>query len=784
MACYHFTIKPDRRPDNTQISATDHADYINRAGKYKDIDEKEQALTITPETKVSAASHAEYINREANYQSKGGCIYTDRQLPDWANHSPRKFFDAAEAFEGNGYSRYKEIEFALPNELTLEQNKEIINQFIARHLQDFYYAYAIHDKDAAMENGERNTHVHIMFSERKIDESERLQARTAEQFFSRPFVPSKKNPEMTLENRGGCRKDPKWNGRDRAAYTCEMRKDFAMIQNATLEKYNHAVRVDHRSLPAQREAALQRGDFKMAELLDRLPEKHLGPKIAAQKNHKDVIALQQYRAFKAEHRQLLFAADMLESAIEKAEISEQINAAQEQTANLVQTDTPKADSLQSLQSLKNNVLNTLREVSALEKTVIWRDQALVMAQKKFMSPSEQAAYDHLKNVQDEHRQLRQFQNAIRRPPEWDHDACAVFDELMTEMVRRNQELDHVSKEASKAMRQTFARLQHPVTQKRVQAEVQRILQDDQPAKAMLKVETTKLNLLVPRLQAEVAKGLQEEARQATSPSGSSRMTAKEVSSALRASIRSLDTDIDHRTKVLGKMSAQVITLPRAKEMAKDIFCKGAYKQLREQRRLLEKELPRIEAAKNEYIQAKFAFEQLKKPRWYQSKDTYNAEEKKLLDMQLVISQRENMYAEKVQALDMQSQRLDSSCNSPSAQKKISQITLGILKKNQSISQKFEEVSKQQTAALNNRKELQSLQSTVQNQIQIDRGQQIAYQVKGGGSHSMQAGIIAKALNGNAKAGQLVARFVNDEEIYDGMSELDKRLAKRDRDIKV
>ncbi|MEN6384191.1 MAG: MobA/MobL family protein, partial [Phycisphaerales bacterium] len=417
MACYHFTIKPDKRPDDTPIAATEHIDYINRDGKFKDIDDKEPSIELE---KVNPASHADYINREAEFKKKGGCIYKDHHLPSWAQDSPKNFFSAAERFEGVGYSRYKEIEFALPNELALEQNKEIIDTFLEHHLRDFYYAYAIHDKDAVMGNGERNTHVHIMFSERKIDEFERQQERTREQFFARPFVPSKKNTEMTLENRGGCKKDPKWNGRGRARYLCEMRKDFALVQNAVLEKYGHSIRVDHRSLKAQREEALQRGDRKLAELLDRLPEKHLGPEVAAQKNHKAVIDLQKYRALKAEHRQLLFAADMLEAAIEKDEITKQITGNLEKTATLSKTAVYKAVSADSLRTLKTDVLHALKEVTALKNIVIWNGQATNMAREACLTVEERSIYDQLKKSQEERLHVKQLQKDLQKPPSWDH----------------------------------------------------------------------------------------------------------------------------------------------------------------------------------------------------------------------------------------------------------------------------------------------------------------------------------------------------------------------------
>ena len=119
---------------------------------------------------VSATSHFEYINREKAFAKRGDCIFTSHHLPTWANDNPKKFFQAADKYEGKNRRRYIEIEMSLPNELTeVDDFKKIIEPFIDKHLKDHYYTYAIHDKLGAI-SGERHPHCHIMFSERLIDD--------------------------------------------------------------------------------------------------------------------------------------------------------------------------------------------------------------------------------------------------------------------------------------------------------------------------------------------------------------------------------------------------------------------------------------------------------------------------------------------------------------------------------------------------------------------------------------------------------------------------------------
>ena len=63
----------------------------------------------------------------------------------------------------------------LPNELPYEENIAIMQQYMKTHFEGYPYTMAIHNKEATLTDGERNIHAHIMFSERKIDLTEKNQ---------------------------------------------------------------------------------------------------------------------------------------------------------------------------------------------------------------------------------------------------------------------------------------------------------------------------------------------------------------------------------------------------------------------------------------------------------------------------------------------------------------------------------------------------------------------------------------------------------------------------------
>lgn len=221
--------------------------------------------------KGKAAAHAQYIARQGKYS--GYEQYEDLEatgrgnMPAWAEHNPAHFWEAADQFERANGATYREIEVALPRELTPDQRRELVEDFIGQELGDRHaYQWSIHCPAAAIEGGEQ-PHAHIMYSERTVDGIDR----DPELYFKRYNA---KAPE-----RGGCRKDSAGT-QERLQAT---RERWANIQNAHLERHGHAARVDHRSLEAQG--------------VKRQPEKHIGWK---RMERADPAALRERRAAERE----------------------------------------------------------------------------------------------------------------------------------------------------------------------------------------------------------------------------------------------------------------------------------------------------------------------------------------------------------------------------------------------------------------------------------------------------------------------------------------------------
>jgi len=208
----------------------------------------------------SAGAKSDYINREDKYtKNKDDLIYSaSGNMPSFAKDNPKDFWKSADEFERANARVCTEIEFALPRELNLEQQKELITEFINKNLDNdnhkLTYSYAIHN-----DKNNHNPHCHLIFSERNNDGIER----TADQYFRRA---NNKAPE-----KGGAKKSEYAN---KKYFVQEVRTSWRELANEHLAKAGFKNTIDERTLEAQgidRESPrrLDRVEFKQLRAMER-----------------------------------------------------------------------------------------------------------------------------------------------------------------------------------------------------------------------------------------------------------------------------------------------------------------------------------------------------------------------------------------------------------------------------------------------------------------------------------------------------------------------------------
>ncbi|WP_153000363.1 MobA/MobL family protein [Pseudomonas syringae] len=201
-----------------------------------------------------AGPHAAYIAREGKYAAR-----LDRNekleatesgnMPAWAQYCPQEFWNAADANERKNGTTYREMEIALPRELSPQQRADLVHDFVRQEIGTRHaYQWAIHSPKAA--DGDEQPHLHLMFSERQCDGYER----DPEQYFKRY---NSKNPANGGARKGyGPSAGLTLSTTERKAELRQLRYRWETSCNTHLERAGFAERIDMRS-HAERNTGLE-----------------------------------------------------------------------------------------------------------------------------------------------------------------------------------------------------------------------------------------------------------------------------------------------------------------------------------------------------------------------------------------------------------------------------------------------------------------------------------------------------------------------------------------------
>lgn len=233
MASYHTKVKTFSRAQNKSSIAA--AAY--RAG----------VLIVDPTT-----------GRRHDYRKRGGvvgsCCIAPPDAPSWA-FKPSTLWVAAEAAERRKDSTLaREFVVALPHELTDQQRMDLALEMADRLVERYRFAVQASVHEPRKEEDSLNHHVHLLATTRRVGPEE-MQEKTRE-----------------LDSGTTGRTEVEW-----------ARAMVAQMTNEALERAGFGSRVDHRTLEAQANEALARGDIMAAAALTREPTVHMGKTATAMK---------------------------------------------------------------------------------------------------------------------------------------------------------------------------------------------------------------------------------------------------------------------------------------------------------------------------------------------------------------------------------------------------------------------------------------------------------------------------------------------------------------------
>jgi hypothetical protein len=188
----------------------------------------------------------EYDGIMHDYTRKGGIEHTEILLPENAPdeyHDRATLWNAVEKSErAKNAQLAREIEIALPVELTREQNIELVRDYISRNfvVAGMCADICIHDKN------DGNPHAHIMLTMRSMDRRGEWAAKSKKEYLTDENGERIRLKSGNYKTRKVSMTD--WNEQTKAE---EWRAAWAKAVNDVFESQNIETRIDHRSYERQ-----------------------------------------------------------------------------------------------------------------------------------------------------------------------------------------------------------------------------------------------------------------------------------------------------------------------------------------------------------------------------------------------------------------------------------------------------------------------------------------------------------------------------------------------------
>ena len=414
-----------------------------------------------------------------------------------------------------------------------------------------------------------------MFSERLIDDVERIKERPAYKYFKRAAKPLKGENVASFERRSehGAPKDKKWHDKN---FLFQIRADFANIQNEVLKKYGKTIRVDHRTLDAQQQEAEKNDDSFLSKVNLRVAEEYIG----IQKSHSDspfVSDLQKTRQRKFQRLQSYFQDDINQTVRKEFEVKEMVAQAELAARRSSSIFTAEVSKLNDLK----RKFTTTRE--NIEK-----------AQAEYLTPSELKTLKSFKESLRQIYHLENLQKELKRPKDSQIKNLDAYNEIVTAITQKIASLRKSLNPLE--VERIEEKLQKPSTYKNVALVAHQHFLTN--LKILEEMQKTSEKIL------EHYHNLEEKSE----PTTQDTFSLSDIKGNLRLQYRGLKLQQETSEDRLAEMRQKVISASRALLIAKNIFLNGNLKKLKAEKLKYEKAAKKFDSDFNFYQKQKFIFD--------------------------------------------------------------------------------------------------------------------------------------------------------------------------------
>lgn len=414
-----------------------------------------------------------------------------------------------------------------------------------------------------------------------------------------------------------------------------------------MEQNGFSIRVDHRTLEAQKEEAEQNGDSSLARLFSRVPEKYIG-----------VISCQDYE----------------EPRLERLKIFRGLRKRHFDLVMKLDASTKEADELE----IKDDIQFVSSRLKAL---MVSQHDAELQAKMEYMTKSERKLWLKFFETLAHKNHLKHFLKTLKKPDESDKDETRAFAQIISSVKNQIADLDTSLSSMKKPLEDIRRRLELPDSRNNILLVTHQILQANTHARKMLKRSNIALDKAVDDLRNALFVKTMEE--QKTS------FKTREVYDLICQQHRALKKEKEDLLVEKFHIQRQIISPQRAIFIAKNIFVHGDFKRLREKIRRYKKDEQRLATKLLAYS---------KKEKEFQTRDWSIFPHSTFLQQQYYLTkQRTLMEIERGRleqiklSLQNEQSELESLCQPHEATRKIEMIAAGILRKNLKFVRQLEKI---------------------------------------------------------------------------------------------
>ena len=313
--------------------------------------------------------------RTHNYTRKDGVVHTEimtpENAPEWAKDREKLWNEVERAEKSIDAQLCREVEIALPSELTPEQQKELVRDYVKENFVDhgMIADVAIHDK------GDGNPHAHILLTMREVDREGNWQQKCKKEY----ELDKDGNKQRLPSGNYKCRKveTNDWNKKESLE---KWREGWEKTANHHLEKAGHEARIDRRSLKDQgidREPQIHEG--RAAQIQKKEAQRGKSVELDRSKLNREI------KERNAEYKKLVEKERRYEKnvarIIAKSKTKEKINVRTEQGAEKVQA---------SIEQKKMNLATVdsicIREIRKINEGIAARETEIKRLKEKQLPP--------------------------------------------------------------------------------------------------------------------------------------------------------------------------------------------------------------------------------------------------------------------------------------------------------------------------------------------------------------------------------------------------------------